>query len=147
MTIEQLLSEEESYLFHALGYEQWPDWHSERREDRNNFYGAKDDPIIKNLVEAGYMTPFQKGWVEENEYYGVTDKGIKYVETQFESRKKAAKKPSRSQRRYSAYLDVSDFFNNFHHFLRWLSCKPEDFGEEEEKNVRFRNDVKARWNI
>lgn len=144
---EQLSSEEEGYLFHALGYEQWPNWHSKRKEDRNNFYGGKDDPIIRNLVEAGYMTPFQKGWVEENEYYGVTDKGIKYVEEQFDLRKKQAKKPTRSQRRYSAYLDVSDWFNNFHHFLRWLSSKPEDFGEEKEMNVRFRNDVKARWNI
>lgn len=142
----ELSPEEEGYLFHALGYEQWPNWHSKRKENRNNFYGNKDDPVIKSLVAAGYMTPFQKGWVEENEYYGVTDEGVKYVEEQFELRKKAAKKPTRSQRRYSAYLDISDagyFDNDFPGFLKWISGK----ATGEETDYEIWKELKDRWNI
>lgn len=141
---EQLSSEEEGYLFHALGYEQWPNWRSKRKEDRNNFYGGKDDPIIRNLVEAGYMTPFQKGWVEENEYYGVTDKGIKYVEEQFDLRKKQARKPTRDKRRYQAFLQNSDYFgNNFGFFLKSL-YGPYYYDDEDIKIIKS---IKERWNI
>ena len=101
---EQLPSEEEKILFHALGYEYKPLWNATRREIRNDFYGEKENPSIKKLLSEGYMEYLSHGWIEELAYYRVTDKGIKYVQEQYELQKKAANKPSRSKRRYQEYL-------------------------------------------
>ena len=141
-----MTTEEEQILFHTLGYEYNPCWRTSRREIRNDYYGAKDDPQIQKLVADGYMEYMSDGWVADHAYYRLTDKGISFVEEEYNKKKALAKKPTRSQRRYLAYLDISDagyFDNDFPGFLKWISGK----ATGEETDYEIWKELKDRWRI
>lgn len=140
----ELTELEEDYLFHTLGYDYNPSWNTKRRENRNFFGTSSNDKTINSLVENGYMKVCGNHFQET--IYCATDKGIEYVERRFKEKVESAKKPTRSQRRYQAYLSISEYFDDFGHFLRWLKVTDED-RILAPKDVEFVEDIKRRWNI
>ena len=146
----EITEKEERIMFHTLGYAYQPNWNDARGGDRNFFgiYPSEDNEdyiTIKSLVEKRYM---QKDgttdWKEE--VYSVTDIGKDYVFDLWLKKKKEAK-PSRSKRRYQAYLDWCECNDgSFKDFLDWLKITEKDelyFPEE----VEFIKDYKKRWQI
>lgn len=141
---EQLTEKELDYMFHSLGYDFNPKWYDNRGGYRNHFATSSEDPIISSLVEKGFMYFIQKQF--EMSFYGVTEKGIELVKKLWEEKKKK-NKPSRSKRRYDAYLDWTDIYNGtFKDFLNWLKITPEMrvlYPEE----CEMIEDFKKRWGI
>lgn len=143
-----LTQNEEKIMFHTLGYNWKPRWNESRNENRNWFGTSSDSPdylVIESLVGKGYMqksgsTP----WGEE--IFAVTDIGISYVKDLW-LKKKKENKPSRSKRRYQAYLYWSEGFSgNFKDFLDWL-CITEKMRMYSPDEVEIIEDFKRRWNI
>lgn len=134
---------QERILFHTLGYEYKPYWNSSPlgRESRN-FYAVSSDcseiPDLTSLVENGFMekneiAPFN------NVLYHATKIGEKYVIQEYKKRLNAAPKPTRSQRRYLAYKDISEYYTfqeGFKGFLKWI-----DSDEDMAK------DLKKKWKV
>ena len=147
---EKLSIKEEQILFHTLGYDYQPRWNDAKGGYRNWFgiYPNEDDKdyiAIKSLVEKGYM---QKDGVTDwnEEIYSVTNKGNVYV-VDLWYKKKKENKPSRSKRRYQAYLDWLECFSgSFKDFLNWLKITDDDriFCPKEVKCVE---EFKKRWGI
>ncbi len=145
----ELLSEkEEQILFHTLGYEYKPIWNAERREDRNwialNPVG-EDYNLIQTLITKGYMQKSGKGFGQE-EVFRATDKALVYV-VDLWGKKKKQNKPTRSKRRYQAYLHWCDCYDGtFKDFLDWLKITDDDrlFYPKE---VEIVEEYKRRWNI
>ena len=146
----EITEKEEKVMFHTLGYDYQPRWNDDRCSYRNWFgiYPNEDNGdyiTIKSLVEKGYMKKHHiTPWNEE--VYSVTDKGIYYV-TKLWLKKKKENKPSRSKRRYQAYLHWCDWNDGtFKEFLDWLKIteKKELFCEDECKVIR---EYKKRWQI
>jgi hypothetical protein len=146
----EITEKEEKIMFHTLGYDYQPRWNEDRMENRNWFgiYPSEDNDdyvVVKSLVEKGYMqkdglTP----WKEE--VYSVTDIGKSYV-VDLWLKKKKENKPSRSKRRYQAYLYWSECNNSsFKDFLDWLKITEKDelYYPEECEVIR---DYKKRWQI
>jgi len=78
--------------------------------------------------------------------YGVTEKGIEIVKKLWEEKKKK-NKPSRSKRRYVAYLYWANVTNGtFKDFLEWLKITPDD-RELYPEDCEMVEDFKKRWNI
>lgn len=133
-------------MFHSLGYDFNPCWNDNRGGYRNHFaISAGDkDPTIQSLVKKGFMY-FIKGSFEM-EFYEVTEKGIELVKKLWEDKKKK-NKPSRSKRRYDAYLDWREcYLGTFKDFLNWLKITPED-RELYPKECEMVEDFKKRWEI
>ena len=146
----EITEKEERIMFHTLGYDYQPRWNDDKGGYRNWFgiYPREDNKdyiTIKSLVEKGYM---QKdgviAWGEE--VYSVTNKGNTYV-VDLWLKKKKQNKPSRSKRRYQAYLDWCECNDgSFKDFLNWLKITEKDelyYSEE----VEFIKDYKKRWQI
>lgn len=146
----EISEKEEKIMFHTLGYDYQPRWNDIKGGYRNWFATTANEEdldyqTIKSLVEKGYM---QKDgttdWKEE--VYSVTDIGKDYVVDLWLKKKKEAK-PSRSKRRYQAYLNWCDWNDgSFKNFLDWLKIteKKELFCEDECKVIR---EYKKRWQI
>lgn len=145
-----MTDKEERIMFHTLGYDYQPRWNDNKGGYRNWFgiYPREDDKdyiIIKSLVEKGYM---QKDGVFacKEEVYSVTNKGIAYV-VDLWLKKKKQNKPSRSKRRYQAYLYWCDWNDgSFKDFLDWLKITEKDelyFPEE----CEYIREYKKRWQI
>lgn len=146
----EITEKEEKVMFHTLGYEYKPRWNDDKGGYRNWFgiYPSEDNGdyvAIKSLVEKGYM---QKDGVTDwkEEVYSVTDIGKDYV-VDLWFKKKKENKPSRSKRRYQAYLHWCDWNDGtFKEFLDWLKIteKKELFCEDECEVIR---EYKKRWQI
>lgn len=146
----EITEKEERIMFHTLGYDYQPRWNDNKGGYRNWFgiYPREDDNdyiIIKSLVEKGYM---QKDGViaGKEEVYSVTNKGIAYV-VDLWFKKKKQNKPSRSKRRYQAYLHWCDCYDgSFKDFLDWLKITEKDelYYPKECENIR---EYKKRWQI
>lgn len=146
----EITEKEEKIMFHTLGYDYQPRWNDDKGGYRNWFgvYPSEDNgdyKAIKFLVEKGYM---QKDgttdWKEE--VYSVTDVGKNYV-VDLWLKKKKENKPSRSKRRYHAYLYWSEYNNSsFKDFLDWLKITEKDelYYPEECDTIR---EYKKRWQI
>lgn len=146
----KVTEKEEKIMFHTLGYEYQPRWNDDKGGYRNwlGIYPNEDDgdyKAIKSLVEKGYM---QKDgttdWKEE--VYSVTDIGRNYV-VDLWLKKKERNKPSRSKRRYQAYLNWCDWNEgSFKDFLDWLKITDKDelYYLEECEVIR---EYKKRWQI
>ncbi len=146
-----LRENEEKIMFHTLGYDYQPRWNDNKGGYRNWFgiYPREDDKdyiVIKSLVEKGYMqkdgdTP----WKEE--IFSVTEDGKEYVVDLWEKKKKE-NKPSRSKRRYQAYLYWGEYISDgtFKDFLRWLKITKEDEIEFPEGCAMCR-EFKRKWGI
>jgi hypothetical protein len=145
----EITEREEKVMFHTLGYEYKPNWNDDRGGYRNWFgiYPSEDNgdyKAIKSLVEKGYMQ--KDGTTDWNEeVYSVTDIGKNYV-VDLWLKKKKENKPSRSKRRYQAYLDWCDWNVDvtFKDFLDWLKITKEKelFCEDECEVIR---EYKKRW--
>lgn len=111
-------------MFHTLGYSFTPRWNDTIGGYRNDFYtheNTTDYPIIQELISKGYMVcNGGTDWSGDGKYYSCTDKAKKLVVSIW-SKKKKENKPSRSKRRYQAYLYMSDCFDSFGEFLKWLT--------------------------
>lgn len=139
-------------MFHTLGYDYQPRWNDDKGGYRNYFCTAgkcddNDYIIIQSLVEKGYMEFAGNDCFGGNyKYFSVTQKGIVYVVSLWQKKKKE-NKPSRSKRRYQAYLHWCDWNDGtFKEFLDWLKIteKKELFCEDECKVIR---EYKKRWQI
>lgn len=148
----ELLSEkEEQIMFHTLGYDYQPRWNDDKGGYRNWFVTTanKEDldyQIIKSLVEKGYMIKSGNTEWGNEEVYSVTDIGKDYV-VDLWYKKKKENKPSRSKRRYQAYLDWCECYSGtFKDFLDWLKITDDDrlFYPKE---VEIVEEYKRRWNI
>lgn len=147
---EEITEKEERIMFHTLGYDYQPRWNDNKGGYRNWFgiYPSeynKDYVAIKSLVEKGYM---QKDGVSawKEEVYSVTNKGNTYV-VDLWLKKKKQNKPSRSKRRYQAYLDWCEYNDgSFKDFLDWLKITEKDelYYLEECEVIR---EYKKRWQI
>lgn len=146
----EITEKEEKIMFHTLGYDYQPRWNDDKGGYRNWFgiYPNEDDgdyKAIKSLVEKGYMQ--KDGTTSRNEeVYSVTNKGKAYVVDLWLKKKKEAK-PSRSKRRYQAYLDWCECNDgSFKDFLDWLKITEKDelYYHEE---VEFIKEYKKRWQI
>lgn len=147
---EEITEKEEKIMFHTLGYDYKPSWNDNRSEYRNWFgiYPSDDNPdylLIKSLVEKGYMQKDgETPWKEE--VYSVTNKGNAYV-VDLWFKKKKENKPSRSKRRYQAYLNWSEWHDgSFKEFLDWLKITENDelYYPKECEVIR---EYKKRWQI
>ena len=127
--MNELTQKEEKIMFHTLGYDYQPRWNDDRGGYRNWFgthSNSTDYLVIQGLIEKGYMqldgiTPWGK-----EEVFSVTGIGINYVVDLWEKKKKE-NKPSRSKRRYEAYLDWSEcYIGSFKDFLDWLKIDKKD---------------------
>ena len=146
----KVTEKEERIMFHTLGYAYQPRWNDDKGGYRNWFgiYPSEDNGdyvAIKSLVEKGYM---QKDGVTDwkEEVYSVTDIGKDYV-VDLWFKKKKENKPSRSKRRYQAYLHWCDWNEgSFKEFLDWLKIteKKELYCEDECEVIR---EYKKRWQI
>ena len=147
-TKKEITEKEEKIMFHTLGYDYQPRWNDDKGGYRNWFGlypNGEAYKAIKSLVEKGYM---QKDgttdWKEE--VYSVTDIGKSYVVDLWLKKKKEAK-PSRSKRRYQAYLHWSECNNgSFKNFLDWLKITEKDELYYPEKCEVVR-EYKKRWQI
>lgn len=146
----EITEKEEKIMFHTLGYDYQPRWNEYRKENRNwlGIYPSEDNDdyvVVKSLVEKGYMqkdglTP----WKEE--VYSVTNKGNAYV-VDLWFKKKKENKPSRSKRRYQAYLDWGECYNgSFKDFLDWLKITEKD-ELDYPKECEVVREYKKRWQI
>lgn len=145
-----MTEKEERIMFHTLGYDYQPRWNDNKGGYRNWFgiYPREDDNdyiIIKSLVEKGYMQ--KDGTTDWNEeVYSVTDIGKDYV-VDLWLKKKKQNKPSRSKRRYQAYLDWREYNDgSFKDFLDWLKITEKDELYYLEKCEVIR-EYKKRWQI
>ena len=139
---------EEKIMFHTLGYDYQPHWNDDKGGYRNWFgthSNTVDYQVIQKLIEKGYMQKDgDTAWNEE--VFSVTDIGKDYV-VDLWLKKKKENKPSRSKRRYQAYLDWCDWWGGtFYEFLGWLQITKdrELFCEKECETVR---EFKRRWQI
>ena len=146
----EITEKEERIMFHTLGYDYQPRWNDDKGGYRNWFgiYPRKDDEtyiVIQSLVEKGYMK--KDGTTDWNEeVYSVTNIGKDYVVDLWLKKKKEAK-PSRSKRRYRAYLDWCECNDgSFKDFLDWLKITEKDelYYLEECEVIR---EYKKRWQI
>ena len=145
-----MTEKEERIMFHTLGYDYQPRWNDDKGGYRNWFgiYPREDDNdyiIIKSLVEKGYMQ--KDGTTDWNEeVYSVTDIGKDYV-VDLWLKKKKQNKPSRSKRRYQAYLDWCECNDgSFKDFLDWLKITEKD-ELYYPKEVEVIKEYKKRWHI
>ena len=148
----EITEKEEKIMFHTLGYDYQPRWNDDKGSYRNWFATTANEEdldyqTIKSLVEKGYMiksgnTEWGNEWV-----YSVTDIGKDYV-VDLWLKKKKENKPSRSKRRYQAYLDWCDWNVDvtFKDFLDWLKITEKDelYYPEECEVIR---EYKKRWQI
>ena len=148
----EITEKEERIMFHTLGYDYQPRWNDDKGSYRNWFATTANEEdldyqTIKSLVEKGYMiksgnTEWGNEWV-----YSVTDIGKDYV-VDLWLKKKKENKPSRSKRRYQAYLDWCDWNVDvtFKDFLDWLKITEKDelYYPEECEVIR---EYKKRWQI
>ena len=148
----EITEKEEMIMFHTLGYDYQPRWNDDKGSYRNWFATTANEEdldyqTIKSLVEKGYMiksgnTEWGNEWV-----YSVTDIGKDYV-VDLWLKKKKENKPSRSKRRYQAYLDWCDWNVDvtFKDFLDWLKITEKDelYYPEECEVIR---EYKKRWQI
>lgn len=146
MTKEELTTVEEKILFHTLGYDYEPRWNDNNGGYRNFFAttDSNDIKIIESLIDKGYMQRNKDVFNEQ--VFSVKDKGIVYV-IDLWGKKKKQNKPTRSKRRYQAYLDWTDCYSgNFKDFLDWLKITERDelFYPKEVAIIR---DFKRRWSI
>lgn len=145
-----MTDKEERIMFHTLGYDYQPRWNDDKGGYRNWFgiYPREDDKdyiIIKSLVEKGYMQKDGTTGCNE-EVYSVTNKGKAYV-VDLWFKKKKQNKPSRSKRRYQAYLAWCDCYDgSFKDFLDWLKITEKDelYCPKECEYIR---EYKKRWQI
>ena len=145
-----MTDKEERIMFHTLGYDYQPRWNDDKGGYRNWFgiYPREDDKdyiIIKSLVEKGYMQ--KDGTTGGNEeVYSVTNKGKAYV-VDLWFKKKKQNKPSRSKRRYQAYLAWCDCYDgSFKDFLDWLKITEKD-ELYYPKECEYIREYKKRWQI
>lgn len=145
-----MTEKEEEILFHTLGYNYNPRWNEKRKESRN-WYGitpSETDDSYKSIISL-----VEKGWMQKNgntpwgeEVFSVTEKGNIFVVTEWEKKKKE-NKPTRSKRRYQAYLDwIECYSGTFREFLGWLKIT-EDKRLFLPKEVEIIEEFKRRWNI
>ena len=140
------LSEKElDYMFHSLGYDFNPEWYDNRGGYRNHFAISSGDPIISGLVKKGFMYFINRQF--EMEFYGVTEKGIELVKKLWEE-KKAKNKPSKSKRRYQAYIEEwhECYDGTFREFLGWLTITP-GLRLHCPEECEIIEDFKKRWDI
>lgn len=147
---DELNEKELKLMFHTLGYDFTPRWNDTKGGFRNHFCtheNTPDYPIIQGLINKGYMVNngCEPGFIGGGNFYSCTDKA-KSVVVDLWLKKKKENKPSRSKRRYQAYLSISEYFDDFGHFLRWLKVTDED-RILAPKDVEFVEDIKRRWNI
>ena len=147
-----LTKKEEQILFHTLGYDYEPRWNDDRGGYRNYFctIGNSEDNdyiTIQKLVRDGYMEYAGKDCFGGNyKYFSVTQKGIDYVVDLWKKKKKE-NKPTRSKRRYQAYLDWTECYSGtFKDFLDWLKIT-EGMRLFYPKEVEIVEEYKRRWNI
>lgn len=149
MTEKKITEKEEKVMFHTLGYDWQPRWNDDKGGYRNWFgiYPSEDNGdyiAIKSLVEKGFMQ--KEGTLGKEEVYSVTNKGNTYV-VDLWFKKKKENKPSRSKRRYQAYLDWSEWnIGSFKDFLDWLKITAEDELYYPEK-CKVAREYKKRWQI
>lgn len=102
---------------HALGLDRY----GQGQMYRNYFCaGVDDEPLCRDLVEAGLMRVFRPN-APPYPYYNVsvTEAGKKYVR----DNSPAPPKLTRGQKRYREWLDVADAFGGT--FGEWLKWKGE----------------------
>lgn len=146
----EITEKEERIMFHTLGYDYQPRWNDDKGGYRNWFgiYPSEDNKdyiAIQSLVEKGYMQ--KDGTTDWNEeVYSVTNKGNTYV-VDLWLKKKKQNKPSRSKRRYQAYLDWCECNDgSFKDFLDWLKITEKD-ELYYPKEVEVIKEYKKRWQI
>lgn len=108
-----------SILQHSLGLDRYG-----RGASRRNHYvaGGDDVPRCRALVAMGYMIEHAATVLSGgNPVFAVTRAGIKAVANESPSPPKL----TRSQRRYQDYLAVADCFNDFRHYLHYLTAEQE----------------------
>lgn len=150
MNKEELNEKELKLMFHTLGYDFTPRWNDTKGGFRNHFCtheNTSDYPIIQGLINKGYMIDngCEPGFIGGGAYYSCTNKA-KSVVVDLWLKKKKENKPSRSKRRYQAYLSISEYFDDFGHFLRWLKVTDEDRILAPE-DVEFVERIKRKWDI
>ncbi len=102
-------------LQHSLGVNEY----GQGSKYRNHFCaGGKDEQKCRELVSMGLMTEnkrFPSPLSGGSPVFHVTKEGEAAIE------KFSLKPPklTRSQKRYRRYLDMSDCFESFKHFLHW----------------------------
>ena len=147
-----MTEKEEKILFHTLGYDYYPRWNDNRGGYRNYFCTTancddNDYITIQSLVKDGYMEFVSCDYFGSNyKYFRVTQMGIDYVVDLWKKKKKE-NKPTRSKRRYQAYLDWEEcYVGTFREFLGWLKIT-EDMRLFCPKEVEIVEEFKRRWNI
>lgn len=154
MAKEELNEKELKLMFHTLGYDFTPRWNDEKGGFRNHFCtheNTSDYPIIKGLINKGYMVDngCEPGFIGGGNFYSCTDKA-KSVVVDLWLKKKKENRPSRSKRRYQAYLTWCDTFDGtFKDFIDWLTPSKEmkEYPYLFKEELAIIKDFKRRWSI
>lgn len=100
-------------LQHSLGLDQY----GRGSRYRNHFCtgpGSKDFDMCRDLVARGFMVDHGKRALAGGDHlFSVTPEGDETVR----EHSPKPQKLTRSQKRYRDYLEVSDCYENFHHYL------------------------------
>jgi hypothetical protein len=104
-------------LQHSLGVDQY----GQGNQYRNHFAtgpGSKDFDDCRKLVDMGFMYDHGPRAISGNMHvFCVTPQGVDMVAHESPT----PPKRTRSQKRYQDYLDASDCFDDFKHYLDYIS--------------------------
>ncbi len=92
------------------------------KNETRNWFGAdkngKDYEDLKFLETIGLAKSTKApSWSGDKVIFCLTNEGKKVAYEEFEKRKPPVKKLTRSQKRYQEYLDASDCYDSFAHFI------------------------------
>lgn len=111
--MQELTTNQFSVMFHTIGL---------GRIESRNWFGTgangKDYEDLKFLESIGMAKSNRApSWSGDDVIFCLTEEGKNIAYVEFERRKPPVKKLTRSQKRYQEYLDASDCYDSFAHFI------------------------------
>lgn len=123
MSIVELSTAEKQVLLHTLGLNDIQYYETEKIKQpyRNYFYTSNkttDHQHIELLIKQGLMEELGSPYDSDSAYFQATEKGVEIAQG-IATKKAVTYKPSRSKRRYLAYLHSETDEG----FMEWLKNK------------------------